>query len=58
MNDGEILYHGSVWKVTTVSNKGYRVMIDLDTAEIPVLRVDDHVAVALMRIPTEGAGTF
>ena len=58
MNDGEILYHGSIWKVTTVANGGYRVTIDLDTAEIPVLRVDDHVAVALMRIPDEGKGTF
>ena len=46
---GEIMYQGAVWKVSSLKDGGWRITIDLSTADIPVLRVDDLVAVALLK---------
>lgn len=49
MNEnGEIAYTGSVWKVASLKDGGWRLTIDLSTGDIPILRVDDVVAVALL----------
>lgn len=46
---GEIVYQGAVWKVSSLKDGGWRLTVDLSTGDIPVLRVDDLVAVALLR---------
>lgn len=47
--DDEITYTGAVWKVSSLKDGGWRLIVDLSTADIPVLRVDDVVAVALLK---------
>jgi hypothetical protein len=49
MNNGEIVYQGTVWKITSTRDGGWRVTLDLPGPTPPHLQPDDLVAVALLK---------
>jgi hypothetical protein len=59
MNEtGEIIYQGVVWKLATLADGGWRMTIDLTDGQVPSILPRDQVAIALLKTPQEGAGTF
>ena len=58
METGEIAYTGSIWKVASLKDGGWRVTVDLSTGDIPVLRPDDIVALALMKPESDKPAVF
>jgi hypothetical protein len=47
--NGEIVYQGTVWKLTTLADGGWRITIDLSDREVPAILPRDTVAVALLK---------
>ena len=53
MNDGEIVYQGIVYKLSTLADGGWRVVIDLAEGQVPAILPRDTVAIALLKTSTE-----
>jgi hypothetical protein len=49
MSNGEIVYQGTVAKLQTMADGGWRIIIDFPDREVPAILVRDTVAVALLK---------